>query len=408
MKDFFRRAWLEIHLDALAHNYALLNSISAPGCRIMAVVKADAYGHGVAETVRELAANGCAWFAVSNLEEALQVRAAAAEAEILILGYTPPRYAPVLAERSITQTVLDYGNAKALSDAASACGVELKVHIKIDTGMSRLGFFFQDEERDCAVLSQIAAACGLPCLLPEGIFTHFAQADDLEDGGEFTQRQFGLFTGCISKLEELGISFKLKHCCNSAAALAYPQMHMDIIRPGLALYGIPAEEGFPHAGKLRPVMEMKTVLSQVKPLPQGAPVSYGSTASAAAGTLSATVPVGYADGYPRALSGKGYMLLEGKRAPLLGRVCMDQCVLDVSAVPYAAPAMPVTVFGGVGGTEGFSPTVQGIAKATGAIPYELLCSINKRVPRVYLRNGEQQSVANYMMFDSYGVRLFRD
>ncbi|MDR1409081.1 MAG: alanine racemase [Oscillospiraceae bacterium] len=402
MKDFFQRAWLEIHLDALTNNFALLDSISAPDCKVMAVVKADAYGHGVAETVRELASCGCAWFAVSNLEEALQVRAVLPAVDILILGYTPARYAQVLAEHNITQAVLDSANAVALSEVAASCGVRVRVHIKIDTGMSRLGFFFQDRKRDNAVLDDIAAVYALPGVIPEGIFTHFAQADDPANGQEFTELQFALFTACIDELRSRGAVFKLRHCCNSAAALLYPHMHMDIIRPGLVLYGIPADEAFPHVGELLPAMEMKTVLSQVKPLPEGAPVSYGSTVAAHSGTLSATVPVGYADGYPRALSGNGHMLLDGKRVPILGCVCMDQCVLDVSAVPSAIPGMTVTVFGCDGEA---MITAQSLTEAVGAIPYELLCSINKRVPRVYLRNGELVSVANYMLFDSHGVRI---
>ena len=402
MKDFFQRAWLEIHLDALANNYALLNSISKPDCKIMAVVKADAYGHGVAQCISELAIRGCDWFAVSNLEEALQVRAVARKADILILGYTPARYAPVLAEHNITQTVLDSANAQALSQAAVNCDVSIKVHIKVDTGMSRLGFFFQDERRDRAVLDDIAAACSLPGIIPEGIFTHFAQADDPVNGHTFTERQFELFSSCINSLNACGVDFPLHHCCNSAAAMLYPHMHMDIIRPGLALFGIPADGSFPHAGALHPAMEMKTVLSQVKALPEGAPVSYGSTVTMREGTLSATVPVGYADGYPRALSGKGHMLLDGKRVPILGRVCMDQCVLDISAVNGAAPGMTVTVFGRDGGE--FIPA-QNLTESVGAIPYELLCSINKRVPRVYLRGGELIDVANYMLFDAYGVRI---
>ncbi|MDR3343993.1 MAG: alanine racemase [Oscillospiraceae bacterium] len=399
MKDFFQRAWLEIHLDALASNFKLLDSSSATSCKVMAVVKADAYGHGVAETVRELADCGCTWFAVSNLEEALQVRSVQSKADILILGYTPACHASVLAEHNITQAVLDSANAAALSQAAVNCGVRVRTHIKVDTGMSRLGFFFQDKRRDRSVIGDIAAVCSLPGIFAEGIFTHFAQADDCINGRAFTERQFALFNACIDSLRGRGATFRLRHCCNSAAALLYPEMHLDMIRPGLALYGIPADAGFPHANELCPAMEMKTVLSQVKLLPEGAPVSYSSTAAARRGTLSATVPVGYADGYPRALSGKGHMLLEGERVPILGRVCMDQCVLDVSAVPDAAPGMTVTVFGGSRGVAynacaGIS--VRSLTEAVGAIPYELLCSINKRVPRVYLRGGEPVSVANYM------------
>ncbi|MCL2023537.1 MAG: alanine racemase [Oscillospiraceae bacterium] len=398
MKDFFQRAWLEIHLDALARNFGVLNA--NPKAKVLAVVKADAYGHGVAQVVTELAVRGCDWFGVSNLEEALQVRAAARKAEILILGYTPPRYAKVLAEHNITQTVLDSGNARALFQAAQECGVSVKVHVKVDTGMSRLGFFFQDEIRDRAVIDDILAVCSLPALEIEGIFTHFACADDPVNGREFTERQYALFLHCLESLQTRGVSFKYRHCCNSAAALLYPHMHMDMIRPGLALFGISIDKNT----ALEPAMEMKTVLSQIKELPVNTPVSYGSTARVARKTLSGTVPVGYADGYPRALSNRGYMLLRGKRVPILGRVCMDQSVLDISGLDHAATGDTVTVFGHDGGDE---ISIQTLSEMVAALPYELLCSINKRVPRVYLRRGEIIDVANYMLFDVHGVRLYQ-
>jgi alanine racemase len=395
LDNFFQRAWLEIHLDALAHNFARLRALAGQGCAVMAVVKADAYGHGVTQCVHALAAEGCGWFAVSNLEEALQVRAAAPQVNILILGYTPPHYATTLAKHNITQAVLDLDNARALNAAAAAGGVRVRVHIKVDTGMSRLGFFYQDAAHDSPVLDDIATTCALPALAAEGIFTHFAQADDAAHGGAFTQKQAALFTQCVEILRTRGVTFALRHCCNSAGALLYPENHMDLIRPGLALYGIVPTPDFPLADELRPVMEMKTVLSQVKLLPAGAPVSYGSTLVTDRPTLSATVPVGYADGYFRGLSGgRGHMLLNGQAVPILGRVCMDQCVLDISAVPNAAPGDRVTVFGHDG--DETLPAVA-LTQAVGAIPYELLCGINKRVPRVYLRGGQRVGVANYMI-----------
>lgn len=392
MTQYFKRTWVEIDLDALEENYAAIRNVVHPGAEMMAIVKADAYGHGVEQTVRTFSACGCAWFGVSNLEEALQVRAINPDCDILILGYTPPEYAETLAINNITQAVLNSDYAARLSAAAVRSGVTVSVHIKVDTGMSRLGFVFHDSVTDVGAVAEIAAACRLPGLYPEGIFTHFASADE-PDGEVFTRLQYDLFITLIHALAFEGINFRLRHCCNSAATVLYPEMHLDLVRPGIILYGLLPAQWMRGRIRLRPLMQLKTVVSMTKTVEPETPVSYGRTYTTAGPTRLATVPIGYADGYPRALSGKAKMQVAGVDVPVVGRICMDQCMLDVTNAPAAADDMTVTVFS----ADPDSPfCVDAIAAATGTINYELICGVNKRVPRLYRRGGKLEAVANYM------------
>ncbi len=401
MEKYFRRTWVEVNLDALKHNYEAIEGRLAEGSSIMAVVKADAYGHGVENTVREFSACGCRWFAVSNLEEALQVRSANGDCSILILGYTPAKYAQTLAENNISQAVFDSAYADSLSNAATENGVQVKIHVKVDTGMSRLGFFFHDSAENSESVEEIAAACRLPGLNPEGIFTHFASADE-EEGEVFTRHQYGLFTKVIDLLGDREISFPLRHCCNSAATVLYPEMHLDLVRPGIILYGLMPSSFLRGAApssllqgkiELKPALEMKTVVSMVKTIPAGTPVSYGRTYQADKAIKIATVPIGYADGYPRALSGKAELKIGDKLVPVIGRICMDQCMLDVSEIENIGEGFSVTVFD----SDPNSPlSVDALAKKAATINYELICGINKRVPRVYTRQKEIEAIADYM------------
>ena len=388
MKKYFRRTWVEVSLDALRHNYNEIKNTLSPGCDIIAVVKADAYGHGVENTVREFSECGCRWFAVSNLEEAMQVRSANADCSILILGYTPAEYAAALAVNNISQAVFNIEYARSLSEKAVESGVQVSIHIKADTGMSRLGFAFRDSVADAGSISQIAEACRLPGLYPEGIFTHFACADERE-GEVFTRFQFELFTTLIRSLEFEGITFPFRHCCNSAATILYPEMHLDLVRPGIILYGLMPSEFLNGKISLIPAMKMKTVVSMTKTIPDGTPVSYGRIYTGEGDTTVATVPVGYADGYPRALSGKAFMRVGGATVPVIGRICMDQFMCDVTEVEDVKAGDEAVLIGAQGNEK---ITADDIGKMTGTIGYEIVCGISARVPRVISRHGEQTAV----------------
>ena len=391
MSEFLKRTWAEIHLDRLQGNFQAIQASLAPGSQAMAVVKADGYGHGAAAAAKALREAGAAWFGVSNLEEAVQLRRAGIDGDILILSFTPPEEAGRLAEFAVTQTVLSRPYAEELDAAAQAAGVRVRVHLKVDTGMSRVGFLYH-REGDEAVLDDMAAACRLPHLTAEGIFTHFASADEEEDGG-FTRRQFALFMDAVRRLEERGVSFALRHCCNSAATLRYPEMHLDMVRPGIILYGLSPAPWMEGMLPLDPVMELKTTVSMIKDLPADTPVSYGRIYTTGEYRRVATVPIGYADGYPRVLSNRADMLLAGRRVRVVGRVCMDQCMLDVTGLDVRE-SMVATVFGRDG--EAFLP-VEELADHMGTINYEVVCQISKRVPRLFVRDGQVVGQLNYIV-----------
>lgn len=391
MSEFLKRTWAEIHLDRLQGNFQAIQASLAPGSQAMAVVKADGYGHGAAAAAKALRQAGAAWFGVSNLEEAVQLRRAGIDGDILILSFTPPEEAGRLAEFAVTQTVLSRPYAEELDAAAQAAGVRVRVHLKVDTGMSRVGFLYH-REGDEAVLDDMAAACRLPHLTAEGIFTHFASADEEEDGG-FTRRQFALFMDAVWRLEKRGVSFALRHCCNSAATLRYPEMHLDMVRPGIILYGLSPAPWMEGMLPLDPVMELKTTVSMIKDLPADTPVSYGRIYTTGEARRVATVPIGYADGYPRVLSNRADMLLAGRRVRVVGRVCMDQCMLDVTGLDVRE-SMVATVFGRDG--EAFLP-VEELADHMGTINYEVVCQISKRVPRLFVRDGQVVGQLNYIV-----------
>ena len=375
MTDILKRSWAEIRLDAVEHNYRAVRDLLADDCRVMAVVKADAYGHGDVAVSTALQTLGADWFGVATLDEAVHLREHGIDKPILILSYTPPECAAQLAHYGITQTILDRDYAVRLNNCATADGVTVDCHVKLDTGMSRVGFFYHDETADRTAIDDIASCCALPSLSVDGIFTHFSVADEA-DGETYTRRQFARFQHAIAALETRGISFALKHCCNSAATLRFPDMHLDLVRPGIVLYGLPPSAFLDGAVPLVPVMTLKTVVAQVKTVPCDTAVSYGCTHTTTDTATLATIPLGYADGYPRVLSDTACMLINGHRVPLVGRVCMDQCVLDVTDVGDVSPETPVTVFGED------AVTAAELATLSGTIPYELVCGIGKRIPRI--------------------------
>lgn len=383
MSEFLKRTWAQIDLDAIEQNYqSIRGSLSSNSC-LMAVVKADAYGHGAVCVARTLQEAGADWFGVSNLQEAIQLREAGITRPILILSYTPPEEAARLSHYDITQTVISREYAYRLNEEATAANVTLPVHIKLDTGMSRVGFFYHDTQANESVIDELSEVCRLPHLTAQGIFTHFASADEEDDDG-FTRHQFELFCRAVKRLEQRGITFALKHCCNSAATLRYPEMHLDMVRPGIILYGLVPSPWMRSLLPLTPAMSLKTVASLVKTIPAHTCVSYGRTFTTTHDTAIATVPIGYADGYPRSLSGNARMLVKGQFVPLVGRVCMDQCLLDVTAVCDVQEGMTVTVFGT--DNDQHLP-VEELATLSGSINYEIVCLIGKRVPRIFYRDG---------------------
>ncbi len=392
-ESYLRRTWAEIDLNALEHNFCEIRRQTELSADIAAVVKADAYGHGAKIIAPELQRLGVGWFAVSNLEEAQELRRAGVVLPVLILGYTPPEYAAELAKDKITQALLSADYAASLSREAERAGVTVSAHLKIDTGMSRVGFFFQSPERDYGTIEKAAEACRLPGLDVNGIFMHFAVADAGEDGRVFTNAQYQAFQTVILSLKEKGISFRWRHCDNSGAILCYQQMNLDLVRPGIILYGLLPDDGLAGILSLRPVMALRSVVALIKTIPAGSTVSYGRTYTAERPVTVATIPVGYADGYSRSLSSKGSVLIHGRRAPIIGRICMDQMMVDVTDIPNVKEGDTVTLVGRDGKD---IITFEELARLVGTINYELVCSVSRRVPRVYLRDGAVASIEDYL------------
>lgn len=377
-----QRCWAEVDLGNLANNYRLIEKY-AQEAAIFAVVKADAYGHGAVPIAKELDMLGARRFAVASFAEGIELRQAGLSQPILILGYTRPENAAALSVNGLTAALPGLCEAQALSAQAEKAGVTVKAHLKIDTGMSRIGFCPAHDFE--GAIAQMEEAAALPGLQVTGAFTHFAVSDSAaEEDRAFTQGQFQLFTRCIQQLRQNGVSLECVHCCNSAALIDRPEMHLSAVRPGIVLYGCPPSADLPCEG-LKPLMALKATVARVKEILPGDTVSYGRTFTALRPTRIATITAGYADGYPRALSGKGVCSVNGLPAPVVGRVCMDQMMIDVSACGEVHSGDTVTVFGGPG-----ADSVEVAAEKAGTIPHELTCGIGKRVPRVYLGQTHAQ------------------
>lgn len=373
MSDAQMRTWAEIDLGRLKHNYTALREQLAPGCRFVGVVKANAYGHGAVPVAQKLEEWGADYLAVACLGEAAELRQAGVRAPILILGVTLPRYAGELLAWDAAQAVGDLETGRALSATAVAAGRTLTIHVKADTGMSRLGFLCDEAHLDHAA-GEIAALCALPGLRVEGIFTHFSDADGCE---AYTMRQFTRFLDLLDKLSARGVTFEIRHCAASAAMLNYPCTHLDMVRPGIALYGHYPAPGMEYTCPLLPVMTLKTRVAAVRDLPAGTCVSYGRTATLARDSRLAVLPVGYGDGYFRLFSNGQPVAIRGKKAPVVGRVCMDLTMVDVTDIPGVIPGDEAVLYGDA------APVEDGADRA-GTIQYELLCDVSPRVPRVYL------------------------
>ena len=326
-----KRFWAEIDINAAEKNFNLIKSKLNKDTKLCCVVKANAYGHGAVYLSKLYERLGADFFAVSNIEEAMQLRNNGISTPILILGYTPTSCASILADNNISQSVFSYSYAKELSKSAAADGVTVKIHIKLDSGMGRIGF-------DCVhnnekMIDTVLDVCNMQGLAPEGIFTHFAVADEGVDGATFTKLQYERFTSAIEELNNRGIAFEIKHCANSATTFEYPEYHLDMVRVGVVLYGLAPSNKVCGCEDLIPVMSLKSVISMIKEIEAGDTVSYGCTFKADKKTKIATAPVGYADGFWRSNAENGsQMLIRGQRVDIVGRVCMDQLMLDVTNV----------------------------------------------------------------------------
>ena len=380
----FDNTYVKIDLDAIDANIDAIRE--RVGVDVMAVIKADAYGHGAIQVAR-LLQDKCSFFGVSSILEAMELRRAGLYNPILILGHTPVRAFPTLIEAEIRPTIFHYEDALALSEAAQRLDKTAEFHLAVDTGMSRIGF--QATEEDADICAKIAR---LPGIHAEGIFSHFATADcpDLSK----SRKQAELFDRFYDMLKDRGVEIPIRHMDNSAGLMNF-ENHYEMVRAGIVTYGLyPSEDVDISALNLRPAMQWLSRVTHVKTLPAGREISYGGTYVTTAETRVATVPVGYADGYRRSLSGKFYCLIRGKRAPILGRVCMDQMMVDVTDIPDVTLNDRVILVGKSGGAE---ISMEEIAAAADSFNYEFICGISRRVPRVYSRRGKTVHSVHYLL-----------
>ena len=375
--DYYDRSCVEIDLDALRHNFGEIRKMTSPGAGILAVVKADAYGHGAYETAKTLLECGAAGLCLATIDEAVDLRRRGIEAPMMTLGFTDrSRYADAV-KYGIEQSVYSYEIAKALSDEATAQGRQIKVHVKLDTGMGRIGF-----KTDGSDTEEIKKSLSLPGIIPYGVFSHFAAADTDDDA--YTMQQYEAFMRQIKELEDEGIVFEKKHICNSAGIMRFPQMHLDLVRAGIILYGLlpPGCPEPPVKPDLIPVMTWYAKVIHVKKIPAGATVSYGRHFTAERETEVATVGIGYADGLSRRLSNGFELVIDGEKCPIIGNVCMDMCMVDTTDMKVRPKVGDkVIVFGR-------ERLADDLADRIGTINYEITCVVGKRVRRLYTgRNG---------------------
>jgi len=374
MDNIRTRTWRQVSLSNIVHNYNTLKK-AANGAKCLAVVKANAYGHGAVKTAAALQANGCDYFAVATADEAIELRINGITSPILILGYVPPEYIPVLMENCVTVSVSSLEAARAYNIAAEGMGEKLKVHLKVDSGMGRLGLRFLEDENSIEDALEILS---LENLYAEGIFTHFSVSET--DDREYTLSQFRSFTGAISEIEEkTGHKFEIRHCANSGALLNCPEMYLDMVRPGILLYGHAPGDTLGDLD-LRPCMELKSRVYSIKNMPCGASVSYGRRYKAESDRKIAVIPVGYADGLHRVLSGKIDILINGKRAKQVGSICMDMCMVDITDHPDVHVGDIATIFGSDGNE---TVSCEELAEKAGTISYEILCAPSQRIPIFY-------------------------
>lgn len=368
-----RDVWAEINLDNLAHNIKEVRRVTKISAKIMAVIKADGYGHGAIQIAKTLLENGADRFAVATLCEALLLRESFPTTEIMILGFTPNRLAQEVIQHNIIQTVCSFQQAELLSNMAKKLHKTITIHIKIDTGMSRFGMPINND-----TIAEILRINSLDCLFIEGIYTHFALAD-IKDK-TFTLSQVEKFNNVVHSLEEKGLNISIKHVSNSAAIIDLPELSFDMVRAGIMLYGLyPSPNVLHDVVNLKEVMCLKARISQIKTIKKGCGISYGLNFKATKQTTIAVLSIGYADGYTRMLSGKATVLINKVKVPILGSICMDQCVADITNIDVSV-GDEVVIFGG-DNDDGIS--IDSVANLLNTINYEIVCMVNKRVPRVY-------------------------
>lgn len=384
MKDYYR-VQANINLDAIHNNVTAAKALTKQGTKLMAIIKADAYGHGavrVAETLDDVADA----YGVAILEEGVELRQAGITKPILILGYTPAPLYEAMIKYDIATAVFKYDMAKKMSDTALKLGKKALVHIKLDTGMSRIGFKQDDES-----LETIKRIAQLPGISIEGCFTHFARMDETDKTK--AKEQFKRYMDFTKRIEDAGIKIPVKHVSNSAGIIEMPEVNLDMVRDGISVYGMyPSEEVQKDRLPLVPAMEIISYISFIKTLDAGVEIGYGGTYTTSKRTKVATIPVGYADGYPRSLSNKGFILINGQRAPIIGRICMDQFMVDITDIKDVHENDKVTL---VGHDKDGYISIEEVANLSGSFNYEFVCDIGKRVPKVYYRNGKKIATKDY-------------
>ncbi len=366
--------WAEVNLAAISHNVHEIRKKASSSAKVMAVVKANAYGHGAVEVSRTALASGADWLGVARVVEGIALRESGIEAPVLILGYITPEQSVEVVRNRLSQAVYTREMALALAGAAAAEGSKAKVHFKVDTGMGRIGWALGPGS-----VREILELARNPHLEVEGIFTHFAAADAANK--KYTLEQYARFMEIIMELRKNGLEIPLRHAANSAAIMEMPETHLDLVRSGIIVYGLyPSDEVEHSILKLRPAMSLKAKVAHVKNVPAGFKVSYGCTYTTKVPTVIATLPLGYADGYARLLSSRGEALLNGLRAPVVGRVCMDQVMVDVGHIPGVQAGDEAVLLGRQGEQE---ISADEVAAKIGTINYEVVCMVSCRVPRVY-------------------------
>ncbi len=374
-----------IDMDALRYNIKKMQSLK-PGMKTLVVIKADAYGHG-AVTIAKRIADMADYYGVATVDEAVELRKAGITTPILIIGYTASDDFEKLLDYDITQAVYDVAECRKLSDLAVSRGTKAKVHIKVDTGMSRIGF-----QSDKSGIEEAAKLKEFPGLTIEGIFTHYAKADEMDK--QYALKQKERFLAFIKGLEDRGITFALKHIDNSAGTMEMPDEGFDMFRLGIVTYGLYPSDEIDKSVEIHPVMSLVAHVAHVKTVPEGRGVSYGWTFVTCRPTRIATITCGYADGYPRALSNKGHVIIHGQYAPIIGRVCMDQIMVDVTDIPETAVGDAVTLLGREGDAV---ITVEELAEPAASFNYEFVCGVARRVPRVYYEAGQPVDEVNYLL-----------
>lgn len=382
----YQRVAAEINLDNIEHNMREIRKRVDEKAKIMAIVKADAYGHGAVEVSKVALYSGADWLGVAICDEGVQLRENNIFEPILILGYTPETKIDAVILNGLTQTVFSYENAQKLSRAAVRLGKTAYIHIKIDTGMGRIGFKPCEES-----IKEIVKISCLPNIEITGVFTHFATADEKDKG--FTYEQYNKFVYVTDELEKRGIKNIIRHAANSGAILDMPELRLDMVRAGIILYGLFPSDEVKHDIELLPCMSLKTHVSYIKKIDKGVSVGYGRSFFADKETSVATIPVGYADGYARTLSNKARVIVAGEYANVIGNVCMDQFMVDITGIKGVSADDEVILFGRQADKE---ITIDEIAGFEGTINYEIVCNIGKRVPRIYIRNSKVLKTVRYV------------